>query len=102
MPHRASDFEFANVTFALTKLTKARYGHPFVSFVSAFPHPQISKTDVPPPRRPVQLSFTREFFDYRQRHGWACGVDIDAAVALATMRGKPLLCQRDSYISGLL
>ncbi|MGI8961480.1 MAG: hypothetical protein ACR2IV_17320 [Bryobacteraceae bacterium] len=43
---------------ALTKLTKGVFRGTFVSFVSAFPHPQISKTDALPPRLPAQLSLT--------------------------------------------
>jgi hypothetical protein len=61
--------ELPNPQKALTKLTKAPLTTPFVSFVSAFLCPQISKTGVLPPSRPAELSFTHQFFDYRQAHG---------------------------------
>jgi hypothetical protein len=53
--------ELPNPLKGLTKLTKAPPDHPFVSFVSAFPHPQISETDGLPPRRAAKLSFTVNF-----------------------------------------
>ncbi|MFL6354283.1 MAG: DUF3987 domain-containing protein [Bryobacteraceae bacterium] len=61
--------ELPNPQKALTKLTKGVVRGTFVSFVSAFPHPPISTTDVLPPRRPANRSFARAFRDSRQRDG---------------------------------
>jgi hypothetical protein len=61
--------ELPNPQKALTKLTKGVVRGTFVSFVSAFLHPQTSKTAVLPPRRPRKLSFRRAFFHWGEPHG---------------------------------
>jgi hypothetical protein len=53
--------ELPNPQKALTKLTKVPLTTPFVSFVSAFLHPQIAKSDVAAAESLHQLPFTRAF-----------------------------------------
>jgi hypothetical protein len=71
--------ELPNPQKALTKLTKGVVRGTSVSFVSGFPHPQISKRDMLPPSRPAEVSFTRQFFDYCQPRGPARDIDMEAA-----------------------
>ena len=88
--------ELPNPQKGLTKLTKL----PFTTRLSVlsvlFRIDGASETEMLPPRRPGKPSFTRQFFEQRQRPGWARDVDT-GQVILAIMRsGNPLLCQRDS------